>query len=81
MQVKLQKVTELSDALHPNNIEVGFERVGEFIKAPEVGDVFYVDWYWRTSTIQEILDDSHFRTYNSIYKWEIINQDFVEDKE
>ena len=27
MRVKLTKVSELGDALHPNNIETGFEKI------------------------------------------------------
>lgn len=72
MKVKIQKIKELPNALHPNNIEEGFERVGEFREAPECGKPFYVGWCWSTSTVQYIIDENEFATYNSIYKWTLI---------
>ncbi len=48
------------------------EHLPEFWPKPEVGRVFQISTY-RTSTIQEIVSDSIFKTLNSTYKWEIIN--------
>ena len=72
MIVKLKKITELPDARHPNNIIVGFEKEGKFIDIPKIGDNFYVGYFWRTSRVQEIIDDHTFKTLSSIYYWEII---------
>lgn len=72
MIVKLTKLKESENPLHPNNIEVGYEKVGKFFDEPTVGQSFYVGWGWRTSTVQEIIDANTFRTHNSIYRYEII---------
>lgn len=61
-------MTELPDALHPNNIEVGKIKVGELISEPKVGECFWVDGF-KTSTVKEIIDENTFRTCNSIYRW------------
>jgi len=77
MRIKLTKLKEAPNPRHPNNIEEGFIGYGVFIKEPEVGKEFLLSHYngdlWRgfhTSVVQEIIDDSTFRTCNSIYKWE-----------
>lgn len=74
MEVKLQKIEELPNALHPNNIEVGVIKKGEFIAEPKVGECFWVGNYWRTSTVQEIINKNHFKTCNSIYEWTLISK-------
>ena len=75
MKVKLTKLEELKDALHPNNIEVGFETIRsvnkEDFEEPQVGRRFNLRGY-STSGVQEIIDKNTFRTYSSIYKWEIV---------
>jgi hypothetical protein len=75
MLVKITKIKELEDALYPNNIEVGFEAVKsvkpEEFELPILGERFWLGW-WSTSNVKEIIDDNTFRTYNSIYKWEIL---------
>lgn len=75
MKIKLTKLSELKDALHPNNIETGFETVedvyGDYFEAPQVGRRFNVGFF-STSGVQEILTENSFRTYNSIYRWEIL---------
>jgi hypothetical protein len=80
--VKLTKIAEAPDPTHPNNIPVGEEVVGRFISEPKIGEPFYVPYVNRfsarqTSTVLEIIDDNTFRTYNSIYRWEIIDYDKV----
>lgn len=67
--VSIKKLSELPDAKHPNNIDVGYERQGNFIAAPEVGECFWVGHEWRTSTVVEILSEHTFKTRNSIYHW------------
>lgn len=69
MKIKLTKLKELPDALHPNNIEEGFEKIGKMSQPPEVGHPFWIDNF-RTSTVQNIIDENTFETYNSIYHWE-----------
>ena len=69
MKIILEKISELSDAIHPNNIEVGNVQVGDFNSKPEVGKCFWVGNHYRTSTVKEIIDDSTFKTCNSIYRW------------
>ena len=44
MKIKLTKLSELEDALHPNNIEVGYELIREVnenrFKEPQLGERF-----------------------------------------
>ena len=68
MEAILEKISELPDAIHPNNIEVGYVHVGELFADPEVGKCFWVGWF-QTSIVEEIIDESTFRTCNSIYRW------------
>lgn len=80
--VKLTKIAEAPDPVHPNNITVGNVVTGRFVSSPVVGEPFYVPYVNRfsarqTSTVLEIIDDNTFRTYNSIYRWEIIDYDKV----
>lgn len=70
--VKLVKVDHAPNDKHKNLIPVGKEIIGEFIKDPVVGEHFYVGKRFRTSAVQEIVASNVFRTYNSIYKWEIV---------
>ena len=71
MKVKLTKLEELKDALHPFNIEVGYEKIGNAENIPTLGERFWVGSF-STSGVQEIIDDNTFRTYSSIYRWEVI---------
>jgi hypothetical protein len=73
MKVNLKKLKELPDALHPNNIIVGYEIEGEFISEPKIGECFYVGHFWATSTVKEIIDEQTFKTCNSIYRWLPVN--------
>jgi len=76
MEVKLTKLSEAPQPRHPNNIEVGFVRVfnvpQDFFRPPTVGERFNL-YGFSTSVVQEILDDNTFRTFNSIYKWNVTN--------
>ena len=58
MKIILEKLKELPDARHPNNIEVGFIKIGEMLSEPEVGYAFYVGCAWRTSTVTELIDSN-----------------------
>ena len=76
MKIKLTKLTELPDALHPNNIPEGFVKIfdipGDYFKPPELNERFYASLTFSTSGVQEIIDAKTFKTYSSIYQWEII---------
>lgn len=76
MRVKITKLREADNPLHPNNIDTGYETVGNFIAVPKVGESFLISrglgGYFCTSTVQEIIDDNTFRTHNSIYRYELI---------
>jgi hypothetical protein len=79
MKIRLEKLSELADARSPNNLPVGFVEVGEMYVEPKVGENFWVGRDFRTSKVQEVIDDHTFRTHNSIYRWsEITGSD---DKE
>lgn len=75
MKVRLIKLSELEDALHPNNIEVGYETTREVdekhFEKPKIGKRFNVGTF-STSGVQEIIDENTFRTYSSVYRWEIV---------
>lgn len=76
IKVKITKVQELPNALHKYNIVEGYETTrtmnAEDFENPTIGKRFYVGSF-STSLVQEILDSNHFRTFNSIYSWEIID--------
>ena len=76
MKIKLTKTKELEDALHPHNIEEGYETIREvdekYFEEPTLGKRFNVGFF-STSGVQEIIDEHTFRTYSSIYHWEILN--------
>lgn len=80
-KICLTKVSELKDALHPNNIAEGWLRIGyiknepivfERFKCYPTDDVMTSETVFSTSAVQEILPDNHFKTLSSIYKWEEI---------
>lgn len=75
-RIRIKKLRESENPLHPNNIETGFEKVGDipdqWYREPTVGERFWVNTSWSTSGVQEIIDEKTFRTYNSIYEWEIV---------
>lgn len=75
IKVFIQKLEELLDALHPNNIPVGHRKEyrvpTKFFTKPVVGHRFIVGLF-STSGVQEILSENTFRTYSSIYEWGII---------
>lgn len=81
MIVRLTKLKEAENPLHPNNIEEGHVVEGELLQYPKVGGYFslvHESRLWSTSQIQEIISDNIFRTFNSIYEWEIVK---IEDDE
>jgi hypothetical protein len=69
MKIRLEKLNELPDALHPHNIPTGYIKEGDFISEPQIGECFWIGNFWATSTVKEIIDEHTFKTCNSIYKW------------
>lgn len=63
---KLVKVNHFMDVPHPNGINNGFERTGEMLKEPTIGECFYLGTL-RTSPVTEITEGG-FKTKNSEYK-------------
>lgn len=73
-KIRITKIEELSDAVHPGNIPVGYTQVGNFISFPTVGERFYVGDSFSTSPVQEVLTEGKFKTFNSIYQIDIISE-------
>lgn len=71
-KVKLTKLRDSDDPLFPKHIPAGYVKEGAFCEAPKVGECFCVGGSWSTSVVQEILSEDTFRTFNSIYKWEMV---------
>jgi hypothetical protein len=72
MRIRLEKIEERDDAAVPNKIAVGYSVRGEIREKPEIGKRFYVGYGWSTSPVQEIIDERTFKTFNSVYRWEIL---------
>ena len=83
MKIKITKLKELPNAVHPHNIGEGFSLIGNipnsYFKIPTIGERFGIglttQGFWSTSGVREIIDEFTFKTYNSIYKYEIIHKD------
>lgn len=79
--IRIKKIKECEDALHPHNIPVDEERTivlfeDAEIPVPTIGERFDVIGPFRwfsTSAIREIIDEHTFKTYNSVYEWEVID--------
>lgn len=72
----LTKLAEADQPLVPGNIPAGYSNVGVYVNPPTVGQCFFLEdgmRYFRTSTVQEVIDEFTFRTYNSIYRITHIN--------
>lgn len=77
MRVRLTKIKEAENPLHPNNIEEGRIAEGFTENIPTVGERFTIagfNTWFSTSAVQEIIDENTFRTHNSIYKWQILDK-------
>lgn len=83
IKVKLTKLTELPDALHPNNIPEGAVHKGWMRTKPTLNERFYVysEGYtnFSTSGVQEIISEDEtqitFKTYSSIYQLTYLHED------
>ena len=75
-RIRLEKITELPDAVTPNNINVGEVRTGVITRSPEIGRGLLLKkdngGYFITSPVTEIFDIFRFKTQNSIYKIEYL---------
>lgn len=74
------KLTKIEDTQfnndHPNNINKGYTKIGLELDKPEIGKIYQLEnrtWF-KTSLVTEIIDDTTFKTENSIYKIEIIDK-------
>ena len=72
--IKLYKVSEVDQPVVPNNMPVGYERIGLMTELPKVGESFCLPPMFYTSTVLEIVDAETFKTKNSIYKIEILKE-------
>lgn len=77
-EITIKKLKELENAIVPNNIEEGYVKVltmpTHWFKEPIIGEPFVLGSYktgryFRTSIVTEIIDESTFKTLNSIYRW------------
>lgn len=66
--VTIEKITELENATHPENIAVGFTLSGRMAAEPKLFTRFRVGPTWSTSVVTEIIDENTFKTLNSIYR-------------
>ena len=80
----LIKLTKINDdkfkGHHPNQINEGFSIIGTITNNVSVGDALFLVTpedkryhYFHTSVITEIIDESKFKTFNSTYEVEILN--------
>lgn len=78
MIVRLTKLKEVENPLHPNNIPEGwskdFETTPFLWREPTIGERFNPCSYFSTSGVLEIIDEKTFKTYSSIYQWEILEK-------
>lgn len=73
-EVRLTKLREADNPTHPNNIEIGYVFRGMITAKPCVGEPLHI--YGPkggvTSSVKEIINETEFKTHNSIYKIEYI---------
>jgi len=82
MKIKLRKIDEPFEARHKHNVAVGATIEGYLDAEPEVGNNFIVlddkseRMRFATSPVVEIINKERhiFKTYNSIYQYEVIGE-------
>jgi hypothetical protein len=75
MKIRLTKLSDRPDPTHPNSRAGDGEHWGDApYGPPEVGKRFYLTLSFSTSVVQEIIDECTFKTLNSIYRWDILNE-------
>lgn len=76
--MKKFRLTKVSDdkfnGFHPNGIDEGYTKEGYMPLKPTVGERFYLGAL-RTSTVTEVIDATTFKTLNSTYKLEEIDEE------
>jgi len=74
-QIKLTKIEDFTNGEHKNNINKGYTKKGLELKLPTIGEPYILESrkYFSTSKVLEILDDTTFKTINSIYKIEVLD--------
>ncbi len=76
MKIKIKKIKSLLNKPHPSSIEEGWEEIintlPKSFNPPKVGERFMLTFFI-TSIVKKIIDDNTFKTKNSIYYWEILN--------
>ena len=78
MRIRVTKLEERKDAHHPGNIPEGYIKEGLFVDYPQVGKGFFMitdRGGWVTSIVQEIISFNMFKTMNSVYKIEPIEEE------
>ncbi len=76
MKVFVKKLATRPDAENPDYwIPADYEKTHttftEMFREPEINECFEVGTF-RSSLVEEIIDEHTFKTINSIYHWEII---------
>ena len=71
VKILLQKIDYTTFENHPNGYDVGTSIEGDMSSFPEVGKVFWCGDI-HTSRVTEIINDSTFKTLNSVYKFTIL---------
>ena len=75
--MKTVKITKLSDDVfngsHPNGIDEGYESEGYEYAPPQVGERYHGGGLL-TSTVTEVIDENTFKTRNSTYRIETIEE-------
>ena len=82
LKVKVIKLTDdRFNGNHPNGVDAGYTVVGYCHQLPTVNHSFYVDRSkerfinpFYTSTVTEVGEDGVFKTLNSTYKYEVIDE-------
>jgi hypothetical protein len=69
---KIFKVEERLDAVHKNNMPVGYYKVGVMHDKPKLGEALYVGSL-HTSMLQEIISYDLVKTLNSLYQIEYLD--------
>lgn len=79
MKVRLTKLKDLAfEGEHPRGINEGSVREGLMVKLPIVGEPVWLfsgfHPIFHTSTVVHVYADQTFKTFNSLYKYEILDK-------
>lgn len=62
------RTSKYSKSHHPNDINVGYEKVGHLFKPITIGFRTILNMQFSTSPVTKIIDKNHFETRNSVYE-------------